>query len=393
MSFVLSRRQLYDLVWSEPMQRLAKQIGISDVALAKSCRKIDVPVPERGYWNKLHAGKRVHRVELSPADLGTAKGIEISGTLSDDLKSRLAANPESAIEEKVEILMERFAKRLGKVTVPKNFDKAHPLIAKLLEKDEAIRQAKLTERFSWREPMFESAFERRRLRILNAIYLAFARVGGSGWTRGPLARELSVFSVTFTLDRPNTKRQDRYYNERSSPDTGETGPLALTIEAYQPPQGLTLAWRDEPDLPLEARITEVVLGIAVAAEELRREGERRHKIWLEQRRLEEEREAARLKIELARKEKEHLAQLEKARIDALLNDAVNLERAARLRDYVDAVLRQPPTDVEPEHLDIWAAFVQRQADILDPRRSGRLVTSIDEAVESAQTSDYADPSK
>ncbi|MBM3600986.1 MAG: hypothetical protein FJX35_22535, partial [Alphaproteobacteria bacterium] len=150
MPFALSRRQLYDLVWSEPMQRLAKQIGISDVALAKSCRKIDVPVPERGYWNKLHAGKRVHRVELSPADLGTAKGIEISGTLNDELKSRLAASPESAIEEKIEILTERFAKRLGKVTVPKNFDKAHPLIAKLLEKDETIRQAKLTERFYWR---------------------------------------------------------------------------------------------------------------------------------------------------------------------------------------------------------------------------------------------------
>ncbi len=31
MTFTLTREQLYDLVWSEPMQRLAKQIGISDV--------------------------------------------------------------------------------------------------------------------------------------------------------------------------------------------------------------------------------------------------------------------------------------------------------------------------------------------------------------------------
>ena len=50
MSFVLTRDQLYDLVWSEPMQRLVKQIGISDVAIAKHCRKLGVPVPERGYW-------------------------------------------------------------------------------------------------------------------------------------------------------------------------------------------------------------------------------------------------------------------------------------------------------------------------------------------------------
>lgn len=30
MTFTLTREQLYDLVWSKPMQRLAKQIGISD---------------------------------------------------------------------------------------------------------------------------------------------------------------------------------------------------------------------------------------------------------------------------------------------------------------------------------------------------------------------------
>jgi hypothetical protein len=59
MTFTLTREQLYDLVWSAPMQRLVKQIGISDVAIAKHCRKLGVPVPERGYWNKLQAGKPV----------------------------------------------------------------------------------------------------------------------------------------------------------------------------------------------------------------------------------------------------------------------------------------------------------------------------------------------
>jgi len=59
MTFTLTREQLYDLVWSEPMQRLAKQIGISDVAIAKHCRKLGVPVPERGHWNKPQVGKPV----------------------------------------------------------------------------------------------------------------------------------------------------------------------------------------------------------------------------------------------------------------------------------------------------------------------------------------------
>ncbi len=389
MTFNLSRRQLYALVWSAPMQRLAKQVGISDVALAKTCRKADVPVPERGYWNKLQAGKRLRRTEFAPDDVVTAKGVTIGGVLNDELKNRLAEYPDGAIEEEIEVLAERFAKRLGKVVVPKSFDKAHPLIARLLEKDEAIRQAKLTDSYLWREPMFESAFERRRLRILNAIFLAVARVGGTCWLRGSLARELSAFSEMFTLDRPSAKRHDRYYDERSSPDTGETGPLDLTIRAHQPPEGLVLTWRDEPGSPLEARMTEVVLGIAVAAEALRREGERRHRIWLEERRLEEEREAARLKLELERKERERLTQLEKMRSEALVNDAVNLERATRLRDYVDAVMRQPPSDIEPQYLEIWATFVRRKADSLDPRQSGRLGVSVAEAVESARATDAA----
>ena len=50
------------------MQKLGKQIGISDVALGKQCRKIDVPVPERGYWNRIQAGRKVTKIPLPPRD-------------------------------------------------------------------------------------------------------------------------------------------------------------------------------------------------------------------------------------------------------------------------------------------------------------------------------------
>jgi hypothetical protein len=71
----LTREQLYELVWSEAMSRLCKAIGISDVAIAKHCRKADVPIPERGYWNKLHAGQKVTRTALPPRDLATINVI------------------------------------------------------------------------------------------------------------------------------------------------------------------------------------------------------------------------------------------------------------------------------------------------------------------------------
>lgn len=386
MSFVVTRQQLYDLVWSEPMQRLAKQIGISDVALSKACRKIDVPVPERGYWNKLQAGKRVVRVALATPDLATVSQIEISGSLPESLQSRIHGDPCVEIEEDVTVLAERFAKRLGNVVVPRNFDRAHPLIAKLLAKDEEVRKKKLTEQFFWGEPQFDTPFEQRRLRILSSLYSAFSRVGSGGWMRGPNARELSVSignsSISFTLDRPTAKRDTRYGYSPTTPDKGEPSPMALAISAYQPPAGITFAWQDEPGRPLERHMTEVVVGMAVAAEHLHREGTRRHNLWLEERRQEEVREAARLKTEAEIRERERLAGLEKARIEALLTDAQNLDRSARLRRYVEIVVERPPAGTSADDLKIWAAYVRSQADALDPLTSGRLQASMAEAIDS-----------
>ena len=60
----LRREDLYEQVWSEPMVRLANRYGISDVALAKVCRKMDVPVPPRGYWRRIETGRRPARPPL-----------------------------------------------------------------------------------------------------------------------------------------------------------------------------------------------------------------------------------------------------------------------------------------------------------------------------------------
>ena len=56
-----NRDQLYEQVWSMPMQQLAKQYGISDVGLAKACKLMRIPLPGRGYWAKKAAGKPVQR--------------------------------------------------------------------------------------------------------------------------------------------------------------------------------------------------------------------------------------------------------------------------------------------------------------------------------------------
>ena len=54
----LTREELFLLVWERPSQEVARDLGISDVALGKRCKKLQVPKPPPGYWAKVKAGKR-----------------------------------------------------------------------------------------------------------------------------------------------------------------------------------------------------------------------------------------------------------------------------------------------------------------------------------------------
>ena len=60
----LSVEELYQLVWEKPMQALAKEFGISDVGLAKICKRNNIPRPERGYWAKLYSGRKMKNPPL-----------------------------------------------------------------------------------------------------------------------------------------------------------------------------------------------------------------------------------------------------------------------------------------------------------------------------------------
>lgn len=68
-----TREKLYEEVWTRPVTQLAKEIGVSDVALAKICRKLNVPVPPRGYWARIAAGHPSKRPALPTPTATTAQ--------------------------------------------------------------------------------------------------------------------------------------------------------------------------------------------------------------------------------------------------------------------------------------------------------------------------------
>jgi len=49
----LTRQELYDLVWSNPLTTLAKRFSITDVGLRKICIKMGIPLPMPGHWAKV----------------------------------------------------------------------------------------------------------------------------------------------------------------------------------------------------------------------------------------------------------------------------------------------------------------------------------------------------
>ena len=52
-----NREEIYEAIWAEPIQHVAKRYNISDVGLAKVCRRLNIPRPGRGYWAIKAAGK------------------------------------------------------------------------------------------------------------------------------------------------------------------------------------------------------------------------------------------------------------------------------------------------------------------------------------------------
>ena len=68
-----TRRELYDAVWSKTCQKLAADLGISDVGLAKTCKRMGIPRPSLGYWARVAVGEKVPKTPLPDSQAGQDK--------------------------------------------------------------------------------------------------------------------------------------------------------------------------------------------------------------------------------------------------------------------------------------------------------------------------------
>lgn len=377
----LTREELYKQAWKEPIRTLAATYGVSDVWLKKVCARAEIPTPDRGYWAKLAAGKPVVRARLPPRGPGISDEVAITKATHSwryDPEAELAEPiPElPTFPEPLEDVLARVRKRIGKVVRCRDLASPCPMVRQLLAKDEARREKQRLSRWpsSWDAPLFDSPFEARRLRVLNAIGLALPRVGGKLDYSGKEARRLSLrigdVVMELALDHPSAKPNQ--WGEWST-RPGPTDTLKLDLKPRFPDGIPKRVWIDGEEGKLEDQLTEIVIALGVAGEAHYRQSRIAHHAYLLKRRAENEAEVAKRRAEAERVARERRLKAEKERRDRLFAQARDWRTARDIRSFVEEVLgsRSPGQD----GLENWAAWARFEADALDPVLNGSLKAS------------------
>jgi hypothetical protein len=355
---------------------VAEAWGLSDVGLKKVCVKADIPVPGRGYWARLKAGERVVRSKLPPRGPGMPDTVTIGEASQGcgrptDLTAELArpVPMEPVFAETIEALRGRVQGMVGKVRFERDLARGHETIRNLLAGDERRKPRRDERARSWAEPpRFQSAFEQRRFRVLNSLFLAAGKLGAHAGIDDLAARSLhlrvGVATVRFRLDHPDAK-PDRQGNWKTR--EGFADLLQLDIEG---PGACQFA--DAEETSLETDLTEMVVSLIVAGE-LNFRASAFESFSCALRRREELKD----QVRVARAEAEENARLalvaaEAARRDQLLAMATDLRAADDIRALVARALAVQgcgqTAGPDDDRWRRWSAWAMGVADRLDPVR-------------------------
>lgn len=381
----LTREQLYELVWSKPGSKLSAELGVSDVAIGKRCRKLNVPRPSRGYWAILTAGGKPHRQPLPPTVEELAakalkkpvgKRLALPGeqstrhSMAVELAKMLeAAKPDSDKRVRVSVRV------LPKVTVTKELaERAVQAVHTVLQAVEARYIPFRKARSSYETAYFEKGNDRLGLEIEEK--LADKPLERSGRARAWSSRPAQVPSgfLTFSL-HPGRYGAYHYGGHRNAPNQIKQ-------------------WSEDGKSSLERVLAQVVQGViqhyeALAEQRAREavEEEKRRVAEAERRQREREAEAIR---ERRRQEEEHPDKLEAAarhRVDDLVKASVWWELHGTvtgfIRDCEQRWRQEQDGGLIPEQ-EAWLAWAREAAQEMSPFEAGYPDPAHDGAFESAE---------
>lgn len=330
-----TRAELYALVWAEPMIKLAEKYGVTGNGLAKACQKAGIPVPERGYWAKLQAGKPVKQPPLQPTPQGQANTVTIT---PPGPRYTRPLKPES-VQAKIDAELNNGAK----VSVAKTLAAPHWIITKWIDENRKQRDLYRFEPHMLKlyEPLEKNDFIRRQLLILSALFKAFE---ARGYTVKPTysynsATTISRDNLSFELHISERQKQVRreltdverksrgYYApaQKWTQDRVNTGELILRARPFRY-YGDKLEWRETAETSLDEKLQQVLADIAGAFEEGRlrriREAEDEKRRW---------------KIAEEHRKQEKVRKREAIRFQRLISACDTHRKAVEIRALVTAV--------------------------------------------------------
>lgn len=381
----LTRRAMYDLVWSRPMTKVAEDLGISDVGLKKICDKHRVPTPPRGYWAKRDAGKPTKQIQFHSTSDPQHEHIVIHGS-----RNNLAPEIRKVLEQERERrnTKPKAAPPAEAPTVPPQ--NVHPAVSATAK---ALRKAKpgtdevvTASGHGCCGIEVGAASLERTIAVLDCIARALdargLRVEPIGnCMRVALPPDSLSFSLVERIEKRNhvptmeeltkeeqlRKKQERnnrlgiwsFNRERAYPefDFVRTGELGIQI-ADQYVRGLRRSWGDGKRQKVEGLVDDIVSGIVTylaGVKARREERERWQREWDRQQRL-----AA---LARAREERESRRREFLKRFVALSTEADELKSfLVRLRERMPA---RPSGELE--RITEWTeARLQRLEDELTP---------------------------
>ena len=367
---VYNRETLYQEVWEAPVTQVAKRYEVSDVAIHKVCKALEIPTPPAGYWAKVRAGKAVTVIPLPKSDTASEKiGIRTGMTYQQEA----AREPLAFLTEEDRSVVLTVA---SQILLPDADARMHPkIIAHRKTVTEWKKQRKSAGSKGWTLHSSDSApflaevisndALPRVCRIIDALIKAMEPLGCSltddlGFiVTGETVRvsfSESKDKVAHMLTKEENMRLLEYEDARrrsswaSKPqirkyDHVYNGRISLTVDGKK-------TFRDCKAYVLEERLGNIMIKIYEAAESLRQARVAREEA--KRKRLEEEH-----RIEEHRK----LYNTEVDRTRALANLAKDYATACEIRRYISVV--EASESLSDETLG-WIEWAKAKADWYDP---------------------------
>jgi hypothetical protein len=365
----VSRAELFDLVWSQPRTALAARFKVSDVAVGKKCRSAKIPMPPPGYWARVAAGAKPERPALPLRLPGQAEMLAIGEARYGSSHEPSEDDPRPpAFADDVDLLVDAAVKQIGRVRAQRELVDAHRGLARILRKEEERRRKFSESKWSFYEPQYEDPISQRKLRLYNALFRAFSKIGTNGTVSEQQEWKQGVGRTWRLLGGLPLGGGWTALTFATVPVAGKAVGLKLLVGGDSETHAHSV-WSDQTAAPLEKQLDAIVRAILVCAEQRLRDHAQQTYEWkLQERerrsREEQERFRAEAALRTAQAEREH-----KARREAVHAAAARRRRSIEIRELVAAVAEANPQLAADARFAGWCGFALREADRIDPLRA------------------------